>query len=66
MQFYYAILGLEPTKGFDITLDQSNEIVAVQSDVDCKKNRFGHSLWILKFFFNMFDAFTQYKGIEDG
>ena len=29
MQFYYSILGLSATKGFDIVIDQQNEFVAV-------------------------------------
>ena len=66
MQFHYSILGLEPTKGFDVTLDEKDEIVAVQSDQDCKKNRFGHSLFPVQLFFTMFDALTLYRGIEDG
>lgn len=66
IQFYYSILGLEPTKGFDITLDEQNEMVAVQSDRDCKKNYFGHSLFPVQLFFSMFDALTLYRGIEDG
>lgn len=29
MQFFYSILGLSPTKGFDIVIDQQKEFVAV-------------------------------------
>ena len=66
MQFYYSILGLEPTKGFDLVLDESKKMVAVQSDVDCKRTHFGNSLLPVSLFFSMFDALTQYRGIEDG
>jgi hypothetical protein len=29
MRFYYSILGLNPTKGFDVVIDEMNELVAV-------------------------------------
>ena len=29
MRFYYSILGLNPTKGFDVVIDETNKLVAV-------------------------------------
>jgi hypothetical protein len=66
MRFYYSILGLNPTKGFDVVIDQSDELVAVQSDVDCKKTHFSKSLLPVHLFFSMFDSLTEYKGLDEG
>lgn len=30
-------MGLEPTKGLDIVLDEANEVIAIQTENDCRK-----------------------------
>lgn len=40
LQIYYAILGLEPSKGIDITIDEKNRMIAIRTDVDCKYTKF--------------------------
>jgi hypothetical protein len=66
IQLFYGVLGLEASKGFDVVFDEANQIVALQSDNDCKQTFFGDSLLPLNLFFNMFNQLTQYKGSQDG
>ena len=56
------MLGLEPTKGLDIVLDEQQGMVAVQTDADCKKTQFTDSLMPVNLFFEMFQSLTDYKG----
>ena len=55
IQFFYAFMGLVPTKGFDIVLDQKKKLVAVQSDQDCRYHKFEKSLLPVSLFFGMFN-----------
>lgn len=58
---------MDNSKGFDLTLDEENKTVVVQSDEDCKKTTFHDSLLPVNLFFKMFNQLTDYKGInEDG
>lgn len=65
IQFYYAFMGLVPTKGFDIVLDQKRKLVAVQSDEDCRYHQFSKTLLPISLFFGMFNQLTDYHGIEE-
>jgi len=40
IQMYYSVMGLEPSKGFDLIMDEKNKTVAVQSESECKKTDF--------------------------
>ncbi|TNV82943.1 hypothetical protein FGO68_gene13778 [Halteria grandinella] len=66
LQTYYSILGLEASKGLDITIDERNKVIALRTDTDCKYTRFNQSLSAITLFFKLWNAFTVYKGIEDG
>ena len=55
-------MGLDPTKGLDIVMDEVNEMIAVQSDNDCKKTRFKNSLFPVQILFSMFNTLTDYEG----
>lgn len=55
IQFFYAFMGLVPTKGFDIVLDQKKKIVAVQTDEDCRYHQFEKTLLPVSMFFGMFN-----------
>ena len=57
-------MGLNPTKGFDIVLDQKKKVVVVQSETDCKYTRFERTLLPVSLFFKMFDTLTEYRGQE--
>ena len=65
MQVYYSFLGLDPTKGLDIVLDEEEKTVAVQSEDDCKKTHFTDSLLPIQLFFQMFETLTEYHGIDE-
>jgi len=64
MQLFYSVLGLEPTKGLDIVLDEGNGLIAIQSENDCKKTNFTDSLLPVNLFFSMFDQLTEYEGLD--
>lgn len=66
IQFFYSLLGLEATKGFDLVLDQKKKLVAVQSETDCKYTSFHNTLMPVSLFFTMFNTLTEYRGIEEG
>jgi hypothetical protein len=66
LQLFYAILGLEPTKGLDVVFDESNKLVALQQENECKHTHFGDSLLPVRLFFSMFNQLTEYKGQKDG
>jgi len=48
-------MGLEPSKGFDIVMDEANKTIAVQNDHECKKTSFHNSLVPVNLFFAMFN-----------
>ena len=62
---YYSIMGLEPTKGMDIVLDEKNKYVAIQTNNDCAKTKFENSLFSVNLFFTMFNTLTDYEGVGD-
>ena len=63
-QFFYSILSLEPAKGIDLVLDSEAQMITVQSDDDCKQTSFIQSLMPVSLFFQMFNALTNYHGVE--
>ena len=65
LQFYFSILGLDSSKGYDVFLDGLKQVVALQTDNDCKKTTFPHSLLPIGMLFNHFEYLTEYQGIED-
>jgi len=66
IQFLYSFVGLDPTKGFDIVMDQKKKVVAVQSDNDCKFTQFDKSIISVSLFFKMFNTLTEYRGLDNG
>ena len=64
-QIFYSIMGLEPTKGLDIVLDEMNGVFAIQTDNDCRKSNFKNSLFSVNLFFSMFDTLTDYEGTDE-
>ena len=58
------MLGLEPTKGLDLVLDEKNGVVAIQSEKECRKTKFGYSLVPVNLFFTMFNSLTEYEGLD--
>jgi len=65
-QLYYSVLGLDPNKGLDIVMDEKMKTFSVQTDNDCKKNKFEESLLPVQLFFQFFESLTDYKGMENG
>jgi hypothetical protein len=63
-QLFYSIMGLEPTKGMDIVLDEKNGIVVIQTNNDCAKAEFT-SLLSVNLFFSMFNSLTDYEGKDE-
>ena len=61
---FYSVLGLAPSKGLDIVLDEEDKMVSVQTDDDCKKTFFSDSLMPIQLFFQMFETLTEYHGID--
>jgi hypothetical protein len=64
-QIFYSVFNMEPTKIMDIVLDEANEIMAIQTDNDCRKTKFKNSLFPVNLFFSLFNTFTDYEGIND-
>lgn len=50
----------------DLVLDEGNKVVAIQSDGegDCKYTSFHESLAPIGLFFSMFNALTDYQGLD--
>lgn len=63
-QVFYSILGLKPTKGIDVVIDERAGILAVQNDNECRKTNFTHSLLPVNVFFSMFNSLTHYEGLD--
>ena len=61
---FYSVMGLDASKGFDLILDQANKTVAVQSEEECKRTDFDQDLLPINLFFGMFNAITDYRGIN--
>ena len=55
IQLFFAFIGLVPTKGLDIVLDQKQKVVTIQSELDCKYTTFQKSLLPVSLFFTMFN-----------
>lgn len=45
-------------------LDEGNEVIAVQTDKDCRKTKFSNSLLPVNLFFTMFNTLTDYEGLD--
>lgn len=58
-------MGLEPTKGLDLVIDEENELIAIQTDNDCRKTPFKNSLLPVNLFFSMFSSLTDYEGEDE-
>lgn len=64
-QIFYSLMGLEPTKGLDIVIDEQNELIAFQTDNDCRKTHFKNTLFSVNILFSMFNTLTDYEGEDE-
>lgn len=56
---------MTPTKILDLVLDETANLVAIQTDEgDCRKTNFSNSLLPVNIFFSMFDTLTDYEGLD--
>ena len=56
---------MEQTKVLDLVLDEENEMIAIQTDHDCRKTKYTNSLFSVNIFFQMFNMFTDYEGRDE-
>jgi len=48
----------------DLVLDEGNELIAIQTENDCRKTKFSNSLLPVNLFFSMFNSLTDYEGVD--
>lgn len=65
LQFFYSFMGLEPTKGLDMVLELLQDLIAVQTDGECKYTTIINRPVIpVNDYIQLFNFFTDYLGTQ--